>query len=303
MGCRLHVIGVDADPTLLHAARARLEQLERRWTRFAPDSDISRLNQRAPGPAVTVMVEADTITLLQRMIEGWRATDGRYNPTVLCRLVASGYVASRTDSTRVTVLPPWAGPEMALDGIEIDVVRRLVTLPPGMVLDAGGIGKGLAADLTVSWLLGAGAGGALVSIGGDLAMGGTPPTADGWIIEVEHADRSDGVLCSLAVAGGGVATSSIVSRTWTTAGSTHHHVIDPVSGGESTTDLAAVTVLAPSAWQAEVFATSALLVGTRGAVDELERHGLDGMAIDRCGNVLCTYDLRELDRVMEAGVR
>jgi len=303
MGCRLQLIGVDADPRLLHRARARLEELECRWTRFSPGSDISRLNQRAAGRPVAVTVEPDTVTLLQRMIEGWRATDGRYNPTILRRLVDSGYSASRTDPSRVTALPPWAGTEMALDGIEVDVERCLVTLPSGMVLDAGGIGKGLAADLTVSWLLEAGAGGALVSIGGDLAMAGSTPTDDGWIIDVEHPDPSDGVLCSLAVAGGGVATSSTVSRTWSTAGSTHHHVIDPLSGGESTTDLAAVTVLAPTAWQAEVFATSALLLGSDGAVDELERHGFDGLAVTRLGDVVCTYDLRELDRRTEAGAR
>ena len=133
---------------------------------------------------------------------------------------------------------------------EIDVdPDRTSTVPAGVVVDAGGIGKGLAADLTVAKLLADGAHGALVGIGGDLAMAGTPRCRR----MAGHPQNSPTRRrpCTLAVSGGGVATSSTRSRRWTIGGQSRHHVIDPAAGASSTTDLATVTVIARSGWLAE----------------------------------------------------
>ncbi|MEZ5264797.1 MAG: FAD:protein FMN transferase [Acidimicrobiales bacterium] len=109
-----------------------------------------------------------------------------------------------------------------------------------------------------------------------------------------------GVLVTLSVSGGGVATSSVRSRRWQVGDEQRHHVIDPRTGHPSDTDLAAVTVFARSGWQAEAHATAALLRGRDGALDHLHGHGLDGIAIDRDGRVLTTDALRHLDGLRPA---
>ncbi len=281
-------------------ARAHLEHLEQRWSRFLPDSDITRVNSSSGRP---VEVDADTLTLFFTMLDAWRLTQGRFDPTVLPALMALGYRASIEDARRITIVP---SNELRLGGmgeIDIDPDRRTITMPSGVVVDAGGIGKGLAADLTVARLLDAGAHGALVSIGGDLAMAGTPPDTDGWLITIEQADPADGYLCTLAVSGGGVATSSTRSRRWTTGGRSRHHVIDPTAGTQSTTDLAAVTVIARSGWLAEAHATAALLSGSAGVLDQLDEHDLTGIALPLDGPPLVTSDLRGLYLGVPEGVR
>lgn len=273
---------------------ALLDHLEARWSRFLPDSDISRLND-ASGRAERV--DPTTITLLAAMREGWETSERRFDPTVLRSLIAAGYRASVDDERMVTVLPSGdltftneARSAPTLADVDIDVEDSILRLPAGLVIDAGGIGKGLAADLAVAHVLAAGAEGALVSIGGDISTGGQCPVG-GWTIDVEHPEPALGNLCTITVDRGGVATSSTRSRRWRFDGSERHHVIDPWTGAPSTTDLWSTTVIAASGCLAEVHATAALLVGSDHVVDYLERHGLSGLGVAADGRVVATDDL------------
>lgn len=293
MTCQLHVI-VNRPPNRrsIEPAVELLDRLEARWSRFLSDSDITRINLAA-GTSVPVALE--TITLIDAMKAAWELTQGRYDPTILPIVVANGYRASRVEPSRQTFLPREAIGPGAVDQIRVDPADSSVTVPRGTALDAGGIGKGLAADMAVALLLQNGAAGALVSIGGDLVADGIPPEPDGWRIDIEAADPTDTPLCRTMVDGGGVATSSTRSRRWAQDGQSRHHAIDPTTGAQSTTDLATVTVFSTSGWAAEAFATAALLAGSASVIAFLESHGLSGLAITESGEVLRTDDLVDLE--------
>lgn len=297
MASDLQIVVTDPRPGQIDDAHQYLEQLESLWSRFIGTSDITRLNDRAGEP---VEVAAETLTLLATMVEACEVTGGRFDPGILPLLVVNGYAVSRVDPQRTTVLPATTGwrPGSILE-VALDADRSCATLPAGLAVDPGGIGKGLAADLTVARLLARGARGALVSIGGDLAMTGEAPSLDGWTIAVEQADPHDGVLCRLAVSAGGVATSSTRSRRWTLDGTSRHHAIDAVTGRQSTTDLAAVTVIADTGWAAEAHATAALLTGIDGVIDYLAVRGLSGLAIGLSGEIVSTQDIASLQPVSQ----
>lgn len=299
MASRLHLIAVHHAGSCpehivdraMSAAIHHAEHLERCWSRFLPSSDISRINQLGPDGG-TVVVDPSTIVLLTAMVEGHDRTAGRFDPSVLRALVAAGYGTSIDDPTsRSPIADPPARIGLLHD-LVIDPAHRTVSVPPGLVLDSGGIGKGLAADLMVARMLDDGVDGALVEIGGDLAMAGTPVTDAGWLVDVEHPDPAHGSLCSLAISGGGIATSSVRSRRWTVDGLDRHHQIDPRVQTCSTTDLSAVSVVAPTGWHAEVHATAALAVGSAEVVRYLDGHGLSGIAVSANGDrVWHTADL------------
>src|SRR4029453_12412999 len=101
MGSDVHVL-VDGPPALLQVARDRVEELERRWSRFRPDSEISRLNDLAGSPMV---VTPETLGLVGRALEGARVTGGRYDPTVLGDVLRAGY-----DRTFEELGPGGSGP-------------------------------------------------------------------------------------------------------------------------------------------------------------------------------------------------
>lgn len=306
MASDLHAIvstgGERPDPSWSSGLAAMLGHLERCWSRFLPQSDISRLNLAGGRP---VHVDPTTITLVGTLIEAWHRTEHRFDPTTLPALVAAGYATSVEDDRRVTLLPTGeihvGGFDRAsptLDDIEIDADDRTVRLPTGLTLDAGGIGKGLAADLAAAWLVDRHGSGALVSVGGDLATAGATPDG-GWVVHVEHP--AGGEVGTIAVDGGGVATSSTRSRRWQHDDKEQHHVIDPWTGAPSTTDLSSATVIATSGWLAEAHATAALLAGAEQVVDHLDRHELSGLAVTSCGQVLATRDLMALARPPAAG--
>lgn len=285
-----------------HGAVELLEHLEARWSRFLPDSDVSRLNLASGQP---VRVDPLTITLLCAMVDAWHATEHRFDPTTLRGLLAAGYRSSIDDPDRVTVLPTGLvrlrdrqGRGRALptlDHIEIDPDTCTVDLPVGLAVDAGAIGKGLAADLAMARLLESGADGALVSIGGDISTGGRSPVG-GWTVDIEHPDPEHGTLGRIAISGGGVATSSTRSRRWRHGGREYHHLIDPWTGAPSMTDLMSVTVIARSGWLAEVHATAAILAGSSEVIEYLDRHELSGLAVTGNHRVLATDDLADLRR-------
>ncbi len=173
----------------------------------------------------------------------------------------------------------------------IDPVTGVVTVPPGIGLDPGGIGKGLAADMVVAELLAQGTAGALVTVGGDLAAAGTPPTAAGWPVAIEDPRDPATHLMAFTLEAGGVATSSTLSRSWLEGGARRHHAIDPVTRTCATTDLACVTVVARSGWEAEAHATAALLCGSDRVLAYLDRHELDGAAVTLDGAMLTSPGL------------
>ena len=128
--------------------------------------------------------------------------------------------------------------------------------PPGVLLDSGGLAKGLFADLLADEL-GAHASFA-VDCAGDLRLGGTAGARP-----VAVASPVDGrTLHTFELAAGGVATSGIARRGWLDArGRPAHHILDPATGRPAFTGIVQATALAPTALDAEVRAKAALLSG------------------------------------------
>lgn len=311
MASSLHIISVDDEcrrqelDSVVRDVVAFIEHLERCWSRFIPTSDISRLNRLGPDGGV-LAVDPTTVVLLESMITGFGATVGRFDPSILRTMIAEGYGSSFEVPDRVSVVGGGVTRRGALLELVVDPVERTVEVPGGLVIDPGGIGKGLAADLAVARLLKSGIAGAMVEIGGDLAMAGTPIDPAGWLVDVEHPNPARGVLCSLAVSGGGVATSSVTSRRWIHQGRERHHQIDPSTCAVSDTDLTAVTVIAPAGWLAEVHATAALNTGSDSVVQYLEDRDLSGIAVrfsPTSEEVFRTSDLLDIEIRTPSGAR
>jgi thiamine biosynthesis lipoprotein len=280
MGSDVHVL-VNGPAGLLQLARDRVEELERRWSRFRPDSEISRLNALAGTP---VTVSAETLGLVGRALEGARVTGGRYDPTVLGDVLRAGY-----DRTFEALGGAGGGSPLGRGWarVVVDPAGSSVTAPAGVGLDPGGIGKGYAADLVVGEVRAAGAAGVCVNLGGDLRAEGRAPGGGSWVVGIEHPLRP-GRAATVVLDSGAVATSSRVRRTWGPAGDRRHHLIDPATGAPAATGLAAVTVLAAHGWQAEVLAKAAFLGGLDRGRALLTVAGADGLLVDDHGRLHAT---------------
>ena len=252
------VWSTSAADRLAELAVRRIDLLEQCWSRFRADSELSQLNARAGhGP---VPVSDDLLHLVDALVAAWEWSEGDVDATVLAGMVAMGYDQDLAVVLTTPLPPTW--PSSATVGMaEVRVVDGAVSLPSGVGLDPGSIGKGLAGDIVASEIAGAGATAVLVSIGGDVVTVGTPPDSAGWQISVRddrtHARQEIDVI-TLSGALSAVATSSTLRRRW--AG--RHHVLDPRSGLPTSSDIVQATVVADSGWLAEAGATVALVRGS-----------------------------------------
>ena len=281
MGSDAHLIVVGGAPALIDQAKARVADLEQRWSRFVDDSEISRLNRHA---GQFVEVSAETRTLVERAIEAWRLTGGAFDPTVLGAVLRAGYVCS---FEALGPEAPAGRSPLGIGAADISIAGQAVRLPPRTGFDPGGIGKGLAADLISDELMAAGAEGVCVNLGGDVRVAGHGPDGGPWNVAVVHPAH-ESPLALIGLLDGAVATSTTLRRRWRTAGQERHHVIDPQTGEPSTTDLTLASVVAGEAWAAEVLAKAVLLAGAAHPFDLVGGTGAHALAVNDAGDITVT---------------
>jgi FAD:protein FMN transferase len=286
MGSDVHVLIVGGSIRLLEVARELVEDLEEKWSRFRPTSEISRLNDRAGTP---VSVSSETVGLVKRALEGARLTDGQYDPTVLGAVLRAGYDRS---FELLNDEPPQNGSplEMGYEGIEIDPVRSMVSLPRGVGFDPAGIGKGYAADLLVQELMLEGASGVCANLGGDLRVQGRGPGGGSWPVGIEHP-LDPKAIQTIWLAGGGVASSTRVRRAWGPQGDRRHHLIDPETGRPAASGLLSACVVAAEGWQAEVVAKAVFVKGLARGLALIAETGTEGVLIDDTGSAYPSFGL------------
>lgn len=277
------------DPGALPAARERtiaeLEAIDLACSRFRDDSELATLNASREVDAGPLLIEA-----LELAVRAARLTDGVVDPTVGRALELVGYdrdfslltpAPSQTPAPTVTArpCPGW-------QAVKVDRRTGRVRIPAGVRLDLGATAKAWAADRCAAAAAAAGGCGALVSLGGDVAVSGRPP-ARGWSIHVTDDHRSHWTAPgqTVAIRSGGVATSSTTVRRWSHRGLAAHHIIDPTTGAPAHGPWRTVSVAAGSCADANIAATAALVLGDD-AADWLAAHGLPARLVAHDGDVV-----------------
>jgi thiamine biosynthesis lipoprotein len=232
-----------------------IDAVDAAGNRFRSDSEITQLNAGGDDPAFV----SDTFALcLDAALLSAELTGGLSDPTVLASLLAIGYDRDY-DQVRKSIVPVRSHqPSPGVAAITFDRLHQRVTLRSGCTLDFGSSAKALVADLVANDL--AHLGGICVELGGDVALRGVGPSAP-WVIGIADRLELTGHEPRISQNGGGIATSSLTTRTWKSRGSTLNHIIDPRTGYCASGPYATATVSASSCVIANAFSTAALLWG------------------------------------------
>jgi FAD:protein FMN transferase len=297
-----------------------LREVECRLTRFAPESELSRLNAAS---GTWQPVSAPLLAVVEQSVAAAEASGGLFDPTILPVLEALGYDRDFKEiAYREAAIAPTASGERDVvpapgswQRIELDGARRRVRLPPGVRLDFGGIAKGWAADVALQRYFST-LPDVLIDVGGDVRARGGAQEGELWAIgigdprrtpDASKADAAQPVAQCVAVltlGRGGLATSGATWRWWYHAGERQHHLIDPRTGRPArlwieATDqpagaaplIASATALAPTAAHAEVAAKLALLRGFPEALT----------IVDASWTAFCGYDADAAGAACDAG--
>lgn len=258
-----------------------IERFDRELSRFSESSALSALNR---DPHDEIPVSSLVARFVQTAIWAARFSDGLIDPTVIDSLEENGYRDSLSGRERAPLSDALAQAPMRCSAnaransswsrIALDPDLSVIYRPPGLRLDSGGSGKGLAADMVAAlWrqLLPDGTGW-IVDCGGDMRMAQEPNSGDYEILLINPLTPE--APMTMRLTGGAVATSGIGSRLWRNAdGSYAHHLIDPSTGRPAWTGVVSATALAPSTVEAETRAKSALLRGPLAAAELLSQYG------------------------------
>lgn len=241
---------------------------------YDPGSEVFRLNR----DGILRRPDARLLEVLWHARSLSRLTKGAFDITVQPLWQASrkaalhGGLPSREERERACALAGWRDVEA---NRERAALRR-----PGMGITLNGLAQGYAADLALRAVRQHGIVDALLDTGefAPAGQGGERP----WMLGVLDPRAADGLAAAFAADGRCVATSGDYQAPFT-ADFRHHHIVDPATG-QSPPELASVTVLAPTALEADGLSTAFMVMGARRAHALAARlPGVDLLTIDKRG--------------------
>ncbi|MDR2179048.1 MAG: FAD:protein FMN transferase, partial [Synergistaceae bacterium] len=268
----------DKAEEVMEASFSLLENLDHTLSRYGKGSDIWNVNE---GAGVSpVEVSPDTVAVLNAALEIAERTGGCFDPTV----------GPLTDLWRILSKEgeEWTFPSEQQVAAARGLVdyRKISVDPPfvylglkGAAIDLGGIAKGYAADKIADLCVARGVRSALLNLGGNLLILGTPPSKDSWRLGIRHPKDSRGknsIICSLAFELASnetlsLATSGSYERFREVDGRRLSHVFDPRTGFPLETPLLSVSVVDPCSTRADALATAFLVMGEEKAREILSR--------------------------------
>jgi len=246
------VVGGAAEAEL-ESIRRLFEGWDRVFSRFRPESELNRVNS---DPSTVLVVSRLFASAVKDALGAAAVTDGLVDPTLGLAIEAAGYDRDFAFLPEDDERPP--GPTMPGRRHAVRLSGRLLTRPPGTVLDLNGVVKALAVDASLDLIHGDG----FVAAGGDVAARG------GAVVGLPAGG-------SLRLRSGGVATSGTTHRRWRRGGEIQHHLIDPRTGRPAESRWDEVSVAASSCLAADVAAKAAFLLSDDGPA-WLDEHGLPG---------------------------
>lgn len=270
----MHLVVTDPD-SLADAKRevdSELDAVDAAASRFRPDSEITRLAASAGRP---IEVSETLANLLDAALTAAGQTDGDVDPTVGAAMVALGYDADiatlgHAGPLAASVITPAIWSMVTLDD-------RVVSVPPGILLDLGATAKAVAADQCALHAYDASGSGVLVNLGGDIATAGPAPDG-GWQVLVRDID--DDPASSVALpSGAALATSSTVRRRWRNGDALLHHILDPRTARPAEPVWRTVSVAGQTCYAANTVAIAAVVRGWA-ALDWIRTLGMPARLVD-----------------------
>lgn len=256
----MEVDDADTAGRLVDIAAAEARRIERKFSRYRKDSVTHRINGSSGRP---VDVDEETAALIDYAAQCYQLSGGRFDITSgvlrrVWRFDGTDRVPSAEAVAKVLPLVGWERVEWS---------RPAITVPKGMEIDLGGIGKEYAVDRTARLLAREQESSILVNYGGDLYVNRPRRDGSGWFIGVEDPGASQPLADGRASLGrfelrrGGIATSGDSRRYLLANGIRYGHILSPATGWPVENAPRSVTVAAGTCTEAGLLATFAMLYG------------------------------------------
>ena len=279
--------GEDAQAALQEAEEC-IQQVEGLWSVTDKDSEIYQANHSGGQP---VTVSEETAEIISFALEMAQRTGGALDPTIYPVLTAWGFT---TDSKQVPSQQQIAQllEQVGYDRIQLNGTE--LTVPDGMELDLGAVGKGYTADLVTEILRRHGVTSALISLGGNIQAIGSRPDGSDWRLGI-RAPWESGNLGVLTVSDAAVVTSGGYENYFDDEqGNIYWHILDPSTGYPADSGLQSVTIVGREGKMCDALSTALFVMGAQSAEQYWrENGGFEMLLVTDSGEILITEGIAE----------
>jgi thiamine biosynthesis lipoprotein len=248
-----------------HACR-EAERIDRKFSRYRTGTVVHALHESRGKP---FKLDDETARLIDYGAALWKLSEGRFDLTSGLLRYAWNFDEGpiKADTKRIPELLERIGWQRVL------WEPPFLTLPEGMEIDLGGIGKEYAVDLVADWVVQHAVFPVLVNFGGDLRCTGDAPKSGAWQVGIESIAKFGEAAKRIELKSGALATSGDARRFIEIDGKRYGHIFDARTGWPAPGTPHSITVAAATCSQAGSYSTLAMLQG-EGAEAFLEGEGV-----------------------------
>jgi thiamine biosynthesis lipoprotein len=264
------------------AAFREVERIDLLMSHYREGSEVSQITRNAGERESRVSPE--TLEVIERALYFSRISEGAFDITIgpVFRLwnFRDGKIAERRglqESLR----------KVDYRKVKLDRAKSSVFLESrGMEIDLGAIAKGYAVDLAAAVLRKESVGNFMVNAGGDLTVNGSKARGVPWTIGIRHPRLPSELIAKLRPSPAAVATSGDYEKFFLQGAERYHHILTP-STGLPARECQSVTIMAPSAMDADALATSVFVMGPKKGFALLEQlPNVHAIIVDQRGSLL-----------------
>lgn len=239
---------------LTSVAYSEAKRIEQKFSRYLPSNPMAKINQSQGNP---VNIDGEIFRLLEFANSCFELSEGMFD-------ITSGVLRKAWKFDGSDRLPTPAAVKILMPYIgwgKVKYDQSSITLPKGMELDFGGIGKEYAVDCVAKLCAEyAPTTSVVVNFGGDIQVTRARHNKQPWYIGIESPENAEATKV-LKIISGGLATSGDARRYLLKEGKRYSHILDPETGYPIEDAARSVTIAAPYCIQAGLLATLALLQG------------------------------------------
>ena len=244
-----------------------LRVVERSVSAFDPKSIVSQVNRNEA-------VELDSIfrKVYLKSVELNKLTFGYFDPTVSPLINAMGFGYEETENVEKL--------DSLLDFIGISKSRiegnRLVKDDSRLTFNFSAIAKGFGSDEVAEMFKRNGVNDFIVEIGGEVVANGKSPRGGAWNVAIESpsADLKREAKLIVELEDKSMATSGDYRNFKVEEGKKYSHIVNPITGLLTPTDIVSATIVAEHCIDADAFATSCVAMGSDLAKKMVEDNGI-----------------------------
>jgi thiamine biosynthesis lipoprotein len=277
MGTRLSIeIPAPAGPAIFEAAFDEVERLEEVMSNWRETSEVTALNRSASAAPFRCSVDLfAAVAASLRLAEG---TEGAFDPTVepMVKRLRLRSADGRVPDGPATAGEDDAAPEAPVGWrhVHLDPLGLTVWFDaPGIGIDLGGIGKGIALDAAARVLRDHGVRSALLDFGGQALALGAPPGTSGWRLGIALPEDREASMAVVVLKDASLAGSGNGERAVKGPGGRVGHILDPGTGAPARFS-GTVTVAAEDGTTADALSTALFVMGPDAGVRWADRRSV-----------------------------